>query len=489
MNKLLILLPLVYLFLLLFRAEQAFTQDLGRHLILGKLILECNCVPKTNLFSYTAPDFAFINHHWLPEVVFYAIVNTFGLISLLWFKIFVMIIASALSLYTALRNKGNTIVSTALVVPMIFVLSERFDVRPEIFSFLFLSLFVFLISRFRATTQIRYLLPLILVQLLWVNTHIYFFIGLLLYGILCIDRIFHKELTVKMVLIGVFMGLATLVNPHGLMGALYPFKVFGNYGYSIVENQSIFFLNSFYFNPRILVFEIMAIVAIFFMGYHLKKKNIFEVLCLLFAVIAGGMMIRNFPLFVFITYPILVTSIGELLFKKNKHIQKNVLVSMVISAMLFAVFTSYQQMRSQNFGLRYVYGAEHATSFLLENKLPRNIFNNFDIGSYLIYRLYPQYKVFVDGRPEAYPAEFFETYKKMQMDPELFERQVIQYDINTVFFAHTDITPWAQQFLQSIVQDNRWVPVYLDERIIIFVRNSQENNEFIQKHRVQLPNT
>src|SRR5687767_2935677 len=73
----LIILPFLYLFILLAQQDKALTQDLGRHIKTGQVILECICVPKTNLYSFTEPLHPFINHHWLPEVMFY-LLNSLG---------------------------------------------------------------------------------------------------------------------------------------------------------------------------------------------------------------------------------------------------------------------------------------------------------------------------------------------------------------------------------------------------------------------------
>ena len=42
-----------------------------QNLKLGKIIWETKTIPNTNLFSYTNPNFPFINHHWLSENIFY----------------------------------------------------------------------------------------------------------------------------------------------------------------------------------------------------------------------------------------------------------------------------------------------------------------------------------------------------------------------------------------------------------------------------------
>lgn len=64
--------------------------------------------------------------------------------------------------------------------------------RPEIFSFLFTSLTLFILERYqRNKTRLIYLLPLI--SLIWVNTHIYFFMGLAIQGIYILAR-FNRQL-------------------------------------------------------------------------------------------------------------------------------------------------------------------------------------------------------------------------------------------------------------------------------------------------------
>lgn len=71
LNIFLVILVFVFLTSTFFHTDSAITQDLGRHLTLGKIIWEKKYVPSTNLFSYTNPDFPFINHHWGSEVIFY----------------------------------------------------------------------------------------------------------------------------------------------------------------------------------------------------------------------------------------------------------------------------------------------------------------------------------------------------------------------------------------------------------------------------------
>ena len=89
----------------------------------------------------------------------------------------------------------------------------------------------------------------------------------------------------------------------------------------------------------------------------------------------------------------------------------------------------------------------------------------------MIWKMYPEQKVFVDGRPEAYGQEFFDNiYKPMQMDQKIWEKYSKEYGINYIFFDHRDITPWARTFLARISQDKNWERVYVDEHAVIFLK-------------------
>ena len=56
-----------------------------------------------------------------------------------------------------------------------------------------------------------------------------------------------------------------------------------------------------------------------------------------------------------------------------------------------------------------------SAEFFKQNNIKGPVFNNYDIGSYLIYHLYLKEPEFVDNRPEAYSVDFFKkTYIPMQ---------------------------------------------------------------------------
>ena len=107
--------------------------------------------------------------------------------------------------------------------------------------------------------------------------------------------------------------------------------------------------------------------------------------------------------------------------------------------------------------------------FFKSQNLKGPIFNNYDIGGYLIFHLFPQEKVFVDNRPEAYSVDFFKKiYIPAQESDEKWRELDTKYKFNSIIFSHRDITPWGQKFLASRLADKSWENVFTDERVIIF---------------------
>jgi len=121
----------------------------------------------------------------------------------------------------------------------------------------------------------------------------------------------------------------------------------------------------------------------------------------------------------------------------------------------------------------------------LEHKITGPVFNSYDIGGYLIHYLYPQEKVFVDNRPEAYPTSFFQnTYIPMQEDDAVWKAQDEKIGFNSIFFSYRDFTPWAQQFLIARVKDPLWAPVYIDPYAIIFLKRNEKNKSVIAQFEI-----
>jgi tetratricopeptide (TPR) repeat protein len=148
---------------------------------------------------------------------------------------------------------------------------------------------------------------------------------------------------------------------------------------------------------------------------------------------------------------------------------------------LFLDARKYNNFIKTSLGWGLVSGSEDSVRFFQENKLSGPIFNNYDLGSALIFWLYPQEKVFVDNRPEAYSTEFFQdVYRPMQVDREKWLAYSEKYKFKTVYFSHTDSTPWGRAFLGQTI-DSNWALVYFDRYTVIFLNKQEYDSDLIEK--------
>jgi len=157
--------------------------DIGRHLKNGEVILTQKIIPKTNFYSYTYPDFPFNIHHWLSGVVFYVVYKIAGFDGLSIFYILLSIITFMIFFKIAeiYANKQIALIMALISIPL---LGNRIEIRPEIFSYLFCAFyFKIMMDFYYDRISFRNLYVLALMQLLWVNLHIYFIFGIFIVSV------------------------------------------------------------------------------------------------------------------------------------------------------------------------------------------------------------------------------------------------------------------------------------------------------------------
>ena len=454
------------------------TADLGRHIRNGEYLFQDAKVLSTNFYSYTQPGYPDINHHWGSGLIFYLLEQAGGITSVHLFFIILSLGAFALFFFTAVKQSSLAWASLA-ALPMIFLLGERTEIRPEVFSYFFAGLFLWLLYKFRAARRhykLLFFLPVL--EVLWANTHIYFILGPMIAGAFLLEALITKrENARRLLIIFILTVLATLLNPAFIKGAVEPLIILRAFGYRLAENQTVLFMLKLSVNPALRIFiAVFALMVLSFIpALHKLRKNYPLVNIFLFAGFSflAWFQIRNIAFFAFVALPILAFNLkavfGEAretsLFKISGSFLAVILV-IALSGNLFHYFPYWYQ-----FGLGTELANNTAAEFFKRQKIRGPIFNNYDIGGYLIYHLFSQTRVFVDNRPEAYSVDFFQKeYIPMQQDEAVWKTQNEKYKFNAIVFSHRDATPWGQAFLSQRVKDPQWSTVFLDQYVIILVR-------------------
>lgn len=489
------------------------TDDLGRHFQNGKMVLEREFdVLKANFYSYTEPDRATINDHWLAGIIFYLLYSAFGFNGLIIFTAILLLLAFALIFWRATERADFWLVA-ALSVPAILILRERTDVRPEIFSYALAAIFIYFLFGLMRHPEQRRVFALIPLQLLWVNLHTFFFVGPMLTAGFLTEQVFQNykdfignRLVRKFAVL--FGGLiaVSFINPNGVAGVLRPLYRLADYPViRVTEDQLLFRIlgTKPVEDISVLIFFSLALVLLAGLcaGWIQRRKPIFYSLAGVGTAMAGLAMIRTLPFFGIIFLLATASNFNESFVRMREWIWRNypktrhytgavlatILLLVLACLLLLGIFGKIS--KYNKFGLGVVSRSNEAARFFLENGLRGPIFNDPAIGSLLIWHLFPRERVFLDNRhADAYSKEFIHQYEEEVTDEKKWHEALARYGFNAIVFFHYDEIFNARQFLARRMRDPDWAVVYADNNAVILLHNNDENKEKIGKFQITKEN-
>ena len=130
---------------------------------------------------------------------------------------------------------------------------------------------------------------------------------------------------------------------------------------------------------------------------------------------------------------------------------------------------------------------ERAAAFLLQERLPANIFHDYNLGGYLLWRLGPRYPDYLDGRAVPFGAQLFFQQRALQQQPPdspAWREEADRRNINALIFSVARYAGLGSIPLLKFCRSSEWAPVYLDEVAVIFVRNRPENMPWISRLKI-----
>lgn len=212
--------------------------DFWWHLKSGEWILQHRQVPDLDPFTYASADRPWIDLHWLFQCLI-AEVHAFG--GIRGVVVFHALVAAAsIGIGVAGRNPGSAgVIVTLCWLPALLVAANRFLIRPELLSLLYLAVFLAVLSRLDDRPRLVWILPF--VQLLWVNSHGLFIFGPIVLGLWLAARVAQAGASPQsdpsgtpdrrswwksIGLVAVLVGIVCLLNPYGLRGALFPLELY-----------------------------------------------------------------------------------------------------------------------------------------------------------------------------------------------------------------------------------------------------------------------
>jgi len=473
----------------LFGLHQASDPDLPWLLKAGEIIWTQG-IPHQDIFSFTRAGQEWINAQWLFQALIYPVWKTFGFLGLNLLALALIVAALAL-LYRAGNHPGQDALTALLGLLALWAASPRLNLRPEILSFFYLALVLFVQSRVRAGARgIVWLLPL--AEWAWANSEGIWPVGLAVIfaelGDAWIENRRDRrpgapgslgQLTAAS-LLALPLCLAT---PYTWRGFVFPWRLMAQV--SIESNYIKQIIAEFQpaFSPGdplwvrwpFLILIALGAVSFWLQGRRLRPFQLVLWLLLLFLGLRGQ---RNIALFVLFSFPLISAALGAFLARRPRPrlraaelvifiLLAGIAIGTITTNRFFLWDRSYQMFGT---GFKETIFPARAVQKLLDSGFEGKLFNQMSMGGYLIWKGYPRWKVYSDARLELYGPEFFRHESLLFTDYPSFVAEDDKYHFDAVLLNYRaePLLP----FILDLNADPRWRLFYQDQIAIVFLKNA-----------------
>jgi hypothetical protein len=399
--------------------------DLWWHIRFGQAVLSQHHLVLFDPYSYSAAGHYWNNHEWLAEVLMAAIFNHAGAFGLILLKLACTAIV-IIALAAALAETGSsTLVQFAVLIGAAVVIKPHIQFRPQSFTFALLAVLIYLLTSdaYRRTGRLWLAIPILA---LWANLHGVFIMGIAAIGTysaisglqdVMVGRGFARA--IRLAAITVAATLATLATPYG----------FGNWEmvgralqnpYTrtvIVEWQPLataaleqWQQHKFVISNYDIAIAMMAATVISWaLTIEAADLPLFAIAVVM--TIAAFLSTRNLPLaMIALAAPLarhLPRAWQKMVSAKEsaRRPQRSGWINQAILVALSIVIFVQGGFFARSLISPYPYPAS-ACEFMKQHELQGNILNTYEWGEYLIWKMAPESKVFIDGRYDTvYPLD------------------------------------------------------------------------------------
>jgi len=275
----------------------------------------------------------------------------------------------------------------------------------------------------------------------------------------------------------ILLTLATLINPYGI-----------NIWKDVWANPSISAARSAEWQPTTMnnfsgyCFVVSVVLAGIILVYSKRKVAFTEALLLLVFLFSGFKAERMVLWWGIVSAPILaahfcsIELVRQRISEKKKEggsesecLPLNIIffIVLLITAISFLPWLRpYHPIKSAKNFINPRIEPVEITNYIKKEGLKGNMYNDINWGSYLIWKLWPEYKVFADNRLHLVPEEIWKDCKDVHFGLGDWEKILNKYNISFVVLSKED----NKRMIEFIGDSPGWKKVYEDEVGTIFVR-------------------
>ena len=479
----------------------------------GRGIVQLHGLPLTDPFSYTFETLhrPFVMHSWLSAIIFYVIYSVTGFNGLI---LMCTVLLSTAFTFLPLNFAGRTLRNPALTYLLIALAPVasivRFFARPEIFSYVFISLWFIMLNDMKTRANKsdlpwKYIIAFAIIMMFWVNLHSGFALGIaiLLYFNVENAVVYFVDSKAKKIpfdfapLIAMVVSLpAMLINPYGVNLITYNVGMFNSPSKAVITEMMpiapehlassalwpfLLFLALSFANglrlmsqeneknekneqtnkPQIIqrYFSIALMVASVVVAFSSRRFVSFCVLTLVYQLIA--LNIKKSPCTEKEEHSLStgMESCLRIFRLRSVKIQLSIAALAVITTSIYVAYNPLVMPQTIS-GFTPPFAA---LDYIQKKQPAGNLYNDPFFGSMLIWYKPRAPKVFIDTRFDMYEFDFLSKFGEAVLGHEyqsLFER----YKIDWVF-----VKPFAP-LVQILGQDSGWKETFRDDTAVIFER-------------------
>jgi hypothetical protein len=462
--------------------------DTGWHIRTGQYILAQHTVPHQDLFSFSKPGEPWFAWEWLADVLYGWLFGIGGLKAVVLFAgVLIAAYATLLLRYTIWRG-SNTLLAALMILLAVGGSSMHFLARPHLFTLLFLPASLWLIEADRRE-RTRFLWLLIPLTALWANLHGGFVVFLACLALLVVGSAMEAflgrgrlEAAGRYALLFLGCSAASFINPYG---AALHVHIISYLRADWIKNLVQEFQAPTFRTEGQLQFEILLFAGLVVTGFLLQKRRVTEALWLLFLAHSSITSVRHAPLYAAVAAPLVASELStwwrtfadrskkssllRILHQLGEDIAPafrwtSVWPAAVVVVLIFlnAPVQWPRDFPSEMFPVAMV---QENADLLRSGRL----LTTDQWGDYMIFRYYPQQKVFVDGRSDFYGESLGTEYIHLLQG---------QYDWQAILARHgfeVALLPSNWPLSQLLKLDPSWRVVKDDSRSVLFVRLSHQS--------------
>lgn len=474
-----------FLFILAFSTTSTnYDYDFWARLIAGMGFVQTGHVLKHDFLSYT-PTHTWFDHEWGSGVIFYLTQHFFSSAGILFLQaILTFLIFFVITKIVELRGVKTTSAYNFLFYYFAFSSMSyiiNVPVRCQMFSFLFFTVFLYILELARKGEN-RPLWAMPIIMLIWNNLHGGSVSGIGLILIYIVGEFLNRK-PVKKYLYTLFATIFVLpINPWGFEYLKFLIKANTMQRPEVLEWYGLF---SKLFLYKYMKFKIFAFITLLIefgviakqlisKSFNFDKTKFLVLAVTLYLAIQHVKLIPlaviSITCFLYDDFYTAFNSLTRNIFNKIANVKDSIVYGLILIFILSNINAKAFAPRID--GSRY---PVLSIEFIKLNEIKGNLLLSFGLGSYASYKLYPNNKIYVDGRyEEVYNDSLLPLLHNFYLAKPGWDEVLKKYPPDVMIIEK------FYPIYQVLEKDKDWKAVFEDNFFVVFVKSKNVKKTYLK---------